>query len=100
MSFIQKSKKIFQKQVNFFLILCGLFLLSVNSEIYSQQVERAKPEVGFWIGAANPRPGSQTATVLDTTLGFGVFTRFHWPYIFYTEIGAGMANYLSQTERE
>lgn len=83
----------------FYLIISGIILLSSIPPLSAQQTEQAKPEIGFWIGAANPRPGSQTATVLDTTLGFGLFTRFNWPYVFYTEIGAGMANYLSQTER-
>ena len=107
MSLIQNSKlalslvEVFkiQNYIRFTFLICGLFILTANTKIFSQQIEKAKPEVGFWIGAANPRPGSQTATVLDTTLGFGVFTRFHWPYVFYTEIGGGMANYLSQTER-
>ncbi len=88
-----------QNYTLFILLICGFFAIASSNEISAQQAEKAKPEIGFWIGAANPRPGSQTATVLDTTLGFGLFTRFHWPYVFYTEIGGGMANYLSQTER-
>ena len=85
--------------VGFYLFICGLSLLSPIFELSAQQVEKSKPEIGFWVGAANPRPGAETSTILDTTLGFGLFTRFHWPYIFYTEVGASMANYLSQTER-
>ena len=83
----------------FYLLVSVFSVLSPFVEIIGQQSEKAKPEIGFWIGASNPMPGSQTATILDTTLGFGLFTRFNWPYVFYTEIGGGMANYLSQTER-
>lgn len=82
-----------------FFIFYGFLLLFALTGVSAQQTEIAKPEIGFWVGAANPRPGSQSATVLNTTLGFGFFTRFQWPYIFYTEIGGGFANYLSQTER-
>ena len=93
---IQNSKFKIPPLISF---MCGLLLLSATFELTAQQAERAKPEVGFWIGASNPRPGSETARVLDTTLGFGLFTRFQWPYVFYTEIGGGFSNYLSQTER-
>lgn len=67
--------------------------------LFSDATDKAKPEIGIWLGAANPRPGSETATALNTTLGFGLWSRFHFPYIFYTELGGGFANYLSQTER-
>jgi hypothetical protein len=80
-------------------LLIYFFYLMMVSSLFSQQNETAKPEVGFWLGAANPRPGAETAKILDTTLGFGLWTRFNWPYIFYTELGGGFANYLSQTER-
>ncbi len=82
-----------------YLLLIYLFYLTPVTYLFSQQNERAKPEVGFWLGAANPRPGAETSKILDTTLGFGLWTRFNWPYIFYTELGGGFANYLSQTER-
>ena len=83
--------------MNLFRTIILLFLFHYS--IYGQQTESAKPEIGFWLGAANPRPGADTSKALDTTLGFGLFTRFNWPYIFYTELGGGFANYLSQTER-
>lgn len=61
---------------------------------------RDKPEVGFWLGASNPFPGTQTFDLLETTLGFGIFSRFQLPYQnFYTEIGMSYANYLSTSER-
>lgn len=81
------------------LYLCILLLAILPVNINAEQQEVAKPELGFWVGAANPLPGSPTGRILDTTLGFGFFGRFQWPYIFYTEIGGGMANYLSATER-
>ncbi|MCE9499467.1 MAG: hypothetical protein K8R21_03045 [Leptospira sp.] len=59
-----------------------------------------KPELGFWVGASNPFPGSQTASVVNTTLGFGMFMRFNWPFnIFLTELGGSYSNYLSSSER-
>ena len=69
--------------------------------VYSQQkAEKDKPAVGFWLGASNPLPGTQTFDLLETTLGFGIFSRFQLPYrSFYTELGMSYANYLSTTER-
>lgn len=56
-------------------------------------------ELGFWLGAANPFPGSETSRKLDSSLGLGFFGRVQWPFTLYTEFGAGFANYLSKTER-
>ncbi len=61
--------------------------------------ESAKSEIGFWMGASSPFPGTKTASLLDTTMGFGFFTRFQWPYVFYTEMGVSYSNYLSHSER-
>ncbi|TGK30981.1 hypothetical protein EHQ12_05945 [Leptospira gomenensis] len=61
--------------------------------------DNRKSEIGVWLGASNPWPGSETQKYLDTTLGGGFFFRIPWPWIFYLEMGAFYANYLSATER-
>lgn len=61
--------------------------------------DNRKSEVGVWLGASNPWPGTETQKYLDTTLGGGFFFRIPWPWIFYLEMGAFYANYLSATER-
>ena len=59
-----------------------------------------KPELGFWLGASSPVPGSAVHGMFDTALGFGMFTRFLWPFnSLHTEIGASYTSYLSSTER-
>ncbi|MEM7180960.1 MAG: hypothetical protein AAF518_08600 [Spirochaetota bacterium] len=78
--------------------LCILFL-SLHTAILAQTRESPKTELGFWLGASNPFPGSDTARVLNTDLGLGFFGRFQWknPYWF-TEIGGSVSNYQSRTE--
>ncbi|MDX1957796.1 MAG: hypothetical protein SFU98_04435 [Leptospiraceae bacterium] len=83
--------------MKFFLSLILTFVFFSN--IQAEQTEQARSEIGFWLGAANPFPGSPTSRVLDTTLGFGVIGRTQWPYTLYTEAGIYAANHLSQTER-
>ncbi|TGK24455.1 hypothetical protein EHQ05_16175 [Leptospira yasudae] len=61
--------------------------------------DNRKAEIGVWLGASNPWPGTETQKYLDTTLGGGFFFRIPWPWIFYLEMGAFYANYLSATER-
>ncbi|EMY76360.1 hypothetical protein LEP1GSC060_1643 [Leptospira weilii serovar Ranarum str. ICFT] len=61
--------------------------------------DNRKAEAGVWMGASNPWPGTETQKYLDTTLGGGFFFRIPWPWIFYLEMGAFYANYLSATER-
>lgn len=83
------------KEIIKFLLL--LFVLS--TAIFSQSREAPKTELGFWLGASNPFPGSDTARVLDTNLGLGLFGRFQWnsPQ-WYTEVGGSISNYQSKTE--
>lgn len=85
-----------------------IFILFFSIPLFSQQgrdkdkereEERRKSEVGIWIGASNPFPGTPSQQVLDTTLGFGLFGRIPWPYFFYTELGGSYSVFLSQTER-
>lgn len=78
----------------------GLFLFS--SGLLAQTLEeynKRKYEVGGWIGAANPMPGTPTVQVLDTALGGGFYSRIPWPSIFFTEIGGGYSVFLSRSER-
>jgi hypothetical protein len=77
------------------------FLLSSASGLAAVEKEedKRKYEIGFWLGASNPFPGTPSQQVLDTSLGFGLFTRIPWPYFLYTEIGGSYSVYLSQTER-
>lgn len=63
------------------------------------EMETRKSEIGAWVGASNPFPGSATQSILDTTLGFGVFYRRPWPSFLYTEFGFSYSTYLSPTER-
>ncbi|PJZ47910.1 hypothetical protein [Leptospira saintgironsiae] len=61
--------------------------------------DNRKQEIGAWVGASNPFPGSEAQKYLDTTLGGGFFYRVPWPWIFYVEVGASYSNYLSRSER-
>ncbi|PJZ68261.1 hypothetical protein CH373_04530 [Leptospira perolatii] len=61
--------------------------------------DNRKPEIGFWVGASNPLPGTESQKILDTTLGAGIFFRIPWPWIFYLEFGTYYANFLSRSER-
>ena len=56
-------------------------------------------ELGFYLGASSPLPGSDTSRVLDSSLGLGLFGRVQWPWILYTELGTNYTTYLSTTER-
>jgi hypothetical protein len=78
-----------------------VFFLFFPSLLLAKDIEedRRKAEIGFWLGASNPFPGTPSQQILDTTLGFGLFTRIPWPYFFYTELGGSYSVYLSQTER-
>ncbi|BDA80082.1 hypothetical protein LPTSP3_g30120 [Leptospira kobayashii] len=82
----------------FFLILFGF----VPSSLFSQNIEdyqKRRYEIGGWVGAANPFPGTPAVRFLDTTLGGGFYARMPWPYIFYTEVGGGYSVFLSRSER-
>lgn len=78
----------------------GLFLfLSLTQAVSAQDqqsVSRIRHELGFWIGASSPLPGTELDTVLDSNLGGGLFYRFSWPWVFYTEFGTSYANYFSR----
>ncbi len=86
--------------LNSFTLFLLLFCLFSNLSLQAVDVEESIPfELGFWLGSANPFPGSETNKVLDSGLGLGLFGRWQWPKIFYTELGIGYSNYLSKTEK-
>lgn len=87
---IQKFLKIFGRL---------LIFLSVSVPFYIYSEESPPYELGFFLGASNPLPGSDTGRVLNSSLGMGVFGRIPWPRTFYTELGASYTTYLSPTER-
>jgi hypothetical protein len=79
-----------------------LILVLCSGPLFSQSVEeynRRRYEVGGWVGAGNPFPGSKTIQLLDTTLGGGAYVRLPFPSIFYTEIGTSYAVFLAKSER-
>jgi hypothetical protein len=76
-----------------------LFLPLLSLSAIENEDDRRKPEIGAWLGATNPFPGTPTQQLLDTSLGFGAFARMPWPYFLYTEFGTSYSVYQSQTER-
>ena len=74
-----------------------IFLCLLPSSTYSEELSPL--ELGFFLGASNPVPGSDAARALDSSLGIGMFGRMQWPWILYTELGANYTTYLSTTER-
>jgi hypothetical protein len=73
-----------------------LLILSSNT---LSSAESNPVELGFYLGASNPLPGTDTSRVIDSSLGLGVFGRIQWPWILYTEFGSNYTTYLSTTER-
>jgi hypothetical protein len=80
-------------------IFIGLMIFIWPSLVYAQDNDNRKQEIGFWVSAANPLPGSDTQKILDTTLGGGFLYRIPWPGMFYTEFGGSYGVYLSRTEQ-
>lgn len=78
-------------------LLLTIILSTFYSDIFCE--ESNPVELGFYLGASNPLPGSDTSRVLDSSLGMGVFGRVPWPKTFYTEFGSSFTSYLSATER-
>ncbi|MDF3821229.1 hypothetical protein P3G55_15075 [Leptospira sp. 96542] len=88
------TKQLFPSIFFIFLFLPG--------SIFSQTLEeynKRRYELGGWVGAANPMPGTPTVQILDTTLGGGFYARIPWPWVFYTELGGSYAVFLSRSER-
>ncbi len=79
------------------LILIGGFFSSLSAK--EDEDDKRKPEIGVWIGATNPFPGTPSQQLLDTSLGAGAFARLPWPYFLYTEFGTNYSVYLATTER-
>ncbi len=84
------------KGVLVFSILFLPFLISAQT---LEEYNKRRYELGGWVGAGNPFPGTKTIELLDTTLGGGAYFRMPFPYIFSTEIGTSYAVFLSKSER-
>ena len=61
---------------------------------------RLRHEVGIWIGASNPVPGTRLDEVLDANIGAGGFYRVNWPWVFFTESGVMWSQYFSRTTQK
>jgi len=79
------------------------FRLSVLSLLVASGALSARPlgkfppqELGFWIGGANPQPGTKADELLDANVGVGLFYRVKWPWILMTETGIAYTNYYSR----
>ncbi|MCB1172815.1 MAG: hypothetical protein KDK39_04590 [Leptospiraceae bacterium] len=79
------------------LCLAGLPLSALSAQ---ESVARTKHEIGLWVGASNPMPGTRTDEILDANVGGGGFYRINWPWVFHTEFGAAYANYFSHTTQQ
>lgn len=76
-------------------------LLIFTTPLYAQQsVAKNRHELGLWIGASSPVPGTQTDEILDANVGGGGFYRINWPWVFHTEFGASYSNYFSRTTQQ
>ena len=80
------------------LTLLALFLLP-GAILAQEESSGLKSEFGFWLGASNPVPASQTDQILDTTIGAGLFYRLQWPWFFQTELGGSYSNYTSRSSQ-
>lgn len=80
-------------------VFCFFCLTGSLSAQALEDYNKRRYEVGGWVGAGNPFPGTKTIQLLDTTLGGGAYFRMPFPYIFYTEIGTSYAVFLSKSER-
>lgn len=83
-------------RIQILLLLISLF--TVQGALSAREDSKdLRSEMGFWIGASNPLPGTATDEVLDSTIGGGLFYRVKWPWILHTEFGMSYSNYLSRT---
>lgn len=81
-------------------VILIVILLSPGVLAAQQSVSRTKHEMGFWIGASNPVPGTRTDEILDANVGGGFFYRVNWPWFFHTELGTMVSNYFSRTSQQ
>ena len=77
------------------LLAAGTAASSLHAQ-EQQSASRVKHEIGLWIGASNPLPGTELDAALDSNLGGGLFYRMTWPWILYTEFGTSYSNYFSR----
>ena len=62
------------------LLAAGTAASSLHAQ-EQQSASRVKHEIGLWIGASNPLPGTELDAALDSNLGGGLFYRMTWPWI-------------------
>lgn len=83
------------KTIGIILVLITGFL--IQNPLFSQARGGSRHELGYWIGATNPMPGSAIDETLDSTIAGGFFYRVDWPWVLFTEVGASYATYTSLT---
>jgi len=74
-----------------------IFLFLVVSVSLKASPGRINNELGFWLGASNPMPGTELDEILDSVVGMGGFYRINWPWIFHLESGFSYSYYTSRT---
>ena len=80
------------------ILLCAAAMpISVAAQ---EAPSRLRHEVGIWIGASNPVPGTRLDEVLDANIGAGGFYRVNWPWVFFTESGVMWSQYFSRTTQK
>ncbi len=87
---------------NLFSFVCGFILFCPGlsfAQGSSDDNQKRRYELGGWLGATNPLPGTPTVRVLDTSLGGGFYGRMPIPYNLFAEFGGSYSVYLSQSER-
>lgn len=83
------------------LLLVALLALAGPGQLEAQErVTRTRHELGLWVGASNPVPGTATDEVLDANVGGGMFYRVNWPWVLLTELGASYSQYFSRSEQK
>ena len=80
----------------------ALLALTLASSALAAQEEGPgrRPEIGFWLGASNPMPQTETDEILDANIGGGLFFRVQWPWVLHLELGFSVANYTSRTTQQ
>lgn len=83
-------------QVALTLLFAGSIFLP--SSLFAQSYgEAERHELGFWLGASTPLSAGGLGDQLNSTIGGGIFYRVDWPWVLFTELGAGYASYESRT---
>ncbi len=94
---LNRGKKISLSLIG--IVLPG-FLFMSHPLLALEEGEGRQHEMGFWIGATTPLPGSEVSNVVDSSVGGGLFYRIDFPFIFYTELGGSYSIYSSRTSQK